>query len=959
MAERSKKIPVTEREFLWVQDDDKGEVVLHVGPTMVSPTAADRVVSDDGEGGFREDATNHTRKMIVVGDDQYCVLFNPLIERDNMPNGKFRQGRNEARPLRNGTRAMIPGPCSFYLWPGQRVEVRDAHELGSNQYLIVKAYGDVDQNAPYYDITVRSAGIRTAIAEDVGKLNQNTEEGSENSPQLEETEKVKIARGQLIVVRGLDTQFYIPPTGVDIVPDTSTDGRGQRISADIAQRLLQQARDNKEREQIRQEIGLNEMDDEASSDAYGKGSGRRKKEAQAVVDQGVRTRQRASKPIGALGGLMEPPAEQAQASYTMDYVELDQGLVQSVSTSPLALRQLEQEARKARLIREAVVLGEKEFCIILDADGKRQVKVGPARVFPGPYDTFLVKGSRNRIYDAYELLPHRALWLRVISEIRRDELQKRLPDGIKLDKDIYRPGDEILIYGVNTFFFPFNEIEVLSPHTGEAVLGNNHDQVFVEALGIDQKSGIYVRDLETGEARLVRGKRSYLVDPRKEVHITRNVPAEDWNLWIASSESHKYAHSPIVTPWALSINIPHNHAVLATSANGQRVIEGPCVELLEYEEKLVCLTLSTGRPKTDERLLRTCYLRTSGNRISDIINVETRDFVKLDIEVSYSVTFRPEAKAQWFTHENYVQVLVDHMRSLVRSRLRTIALMELWPKIPQILRDTILGEKPEDQARPGRYFPENGMHVSEVEVLSSAILDPKIAELMYQMQRQSVSLQIGDREAQEQLLSAQLRDQIEIAKLNLEHEQKRRDLQHKETLHSLEHTLSLTVAKQREELSKLQEELQQQRHLRALEAKLQQNALTQKSAIEQLLLEAENKAKAHALLHEEERLHLEAMRQIDIKVLEAQAAAVSAQHQAVQPGLVEAMTSLGDKIMLAEVAKNMNLISLFQGKDVGTILSQVLGGTRVLGTLDKLLEQYPSPPQAEEPTTKSESKSKK
>ena len=44
MNERtSRKIPVTERQFLWVQDDDKGEVTLHVGPTMVSPTAADRV----------------------------------------------------------------------------------------------------------------------------------------------------------------------------------------------------------------------------------------------------------------------------------------------------------------------------------------------------------------------------------------------------------------------------------------------------------------------------------------------------------------------------------------------------------------------------------------------------------------------------------------------------------------------------------------------------------------------------------------------------------------------------------------------------------------------------------------------------------------------------------------------------------------------------------------------------
>lgn len=38
MAERtSRKIPVTERQFLWVQDDDKGEVVLHVGPPWSRP----------------------------------------------------------------------------------------------------------------------------------------------------------------------------------------------------------------------------------------------------------------------------------------------------------------------------------------------------------------------------------------------------------------------------------------------------------------------------------------------------------------------------------------------------------------------------------------------------------------------------------------------------------------------------------------------------------------------------------------------------------------------------------------------------------------------------------------------------------------------------------------------------------------------------------------------------------
>jgi hypothetical protein len=52
------------------------------------------------------------------------------------------------------------------------------------------------------------------------------------------------------------------------------------------------------------------------------------------------------------------------------------------------------------------------------------------------------------------------------------------------------------------------------------------------------------------------------------------------------------------------------------------------------------------------------------------------------------------------------------------------------------------------------------------------------------------------------------------------------------------------------------------------------------------------------------------------------------------------MTALGDKLLLTEVAQNMNLVSLFKGKDVGTILGEVLGGTKVMPTLRGLVEQY-------------------
>src|SRR6185369_17243200 len=164
---------------------------------MVSPTAADRVVIDDGEGGLREDVSGRPQPMIELGDSQYAVLFNPLLENDGGPNGKFRAGRNESRPLRNGTRSMIPGPCSFFLRPGQRVDVRDAHELASNQYLVVKVYGEVDAGAPYFTVTARSAAITRATAETPIEAGASAVgEGAASD--------VVLKRGQLIVIRGLD-----------------------------------------------------------------------------------------------------------------------------------------------------------------------------------------------------------------------------------------------------------------------------------------------------------------------------------------------------------------------------------------------------------------------------------------------------------------------------------------------------------------------------------------------------------------------------------------------------------------------------------------------------------------------------------------------------------------------------------------------------------------------------------
>jgi len=858
------------------------------------------------------------------------------------PNGNFRPGRNESRTLRNGTRHMIPGPCSFYLRPGQEVEVRDAHELASNQYLVVKVYGEVDHSAPYYEITARSAAITAATAEDAT--------GAAAKVKLEEREAVGMTRGQLIVIRGLDTQLYIPPTGVDVVPDLSLGSDGNTLTVESARKILQG------RPQImastpplppRAEIAeaqeeLQDYEDERDEEAYDRPRRReapqRKADRFAGVEQAARVRQVVQRPPPppALSASPTGMTPQAQAEPVLSDDDL-----QSLLQSDVHRQALERHVRQARLVRQAVVLGEKEFCVVIDADGKRQIKVGPARVFPGPYDSFMTKGSNHRIYFAYELLPQRALWLRFISAISRDKLERKLPRGVELDREVYYPGDEMIITGINTFFFPFIEAEILHPLTGQPHFGNDHADVFIEAIGIDQKSGIYVRDLMTGEARLVRGKQSYLVDPRKEVHITRTIPPDEWNLWIGVNESHKATHAPVTTPWAISINVPHNTAVLVSSAEGHRVVEGPCVELLEYDERLVPLSLSRGTPKSDKNPLRTCYLRTVGNVVSDVIRLQTSDFVEVDIRVSYRISMDQEHKTRWFNHEDYVGMVCDHLRSLVRRSCRQTNLTDLWPRIPDVVRDIILGERTES-GRRGRLFAENGLWVSEVEVLDSSILDDEVGDFLETVQRESVSIQISDRQAAEKLRSDKLRHDFDLQRLVMRKEAQEKQAENDAALRDLEHRAQMVVANHQEEVARTLATLGAEREALALTARLARLEQENHSNAQRLAEKQRATVEAERLAHEEEQAHRRALAEIEQALVAAHANATVAERQAVQPALIEALTALGDKEILSQVAANMNLVSLFKGKDVASLFADIVGGTKLKRTITTMLPE-PSP----------------
>lgn len=272
-----------------------------------------------------------------------------------------------------------------------------------------------------------------------------------------------------------------------------------------------------------------------------------------------------------------------------------------------------------------------------------------------------------------------------------------------------------------------------------------------------------------------------------------------------------------------------------------------------------------------------------------------------------------------------------------------MALSLLWPQISQVLRDTILGPRTEgSEGRKGRFFAENSMLVTEVEILQADIEDSVIAELMRSVQRESVTLAIGDRQATEKFASAQLRADIERKQLELALAARQREAQLADLVRRLKHEAQLAELRERELLAEEQMKLLAEREAHEAQLRIAREAMLVNAQIETLTKQASAKATANMTLHQEEVEHQSRLRGLEISLLQAQSSAAVAERTAVQPQLVEALTALGDKALLGEVARNMNLVSLFRGKEAGEILKEVIGGTRFVPALADALSGKPA-----------------
>jgi len=655
MEDKKGDLVLSQGMYAFIQDGTQGNVEVIVGPFKTSLSDTDKLVSYDPKTSKFVPCDTKMEAILAwtkATEGQYIELVNPQFDSDTFnrhPGSKSKQ----SAILSVGKKINISGPETFALYPGQLARVIDGHQLKSNEYLIARVYNDKE--------------VRENIEKSVVITNQE-EEGEK-----EIFDKENLVTGKLIVIKGTDVSFFIPPTGMEVIP---TEGN----------------------------------------------------------------------------------------SY----------------------------------IRKAETLEMLEYCILLDENGEKRFVNGPAVVFPKPTENFVEKEGKRK-FKAIELNDNMGLYIKVIANYKEDKTE-------------YKAGEELFITG--------KETKIYYPRPEHSIVTYDGQDPIHYATTVPDGEARYVLDKENGKIDLIRGPLMLLPDPRKKVIIKRildrksiavmfpgnteaiehndelakislmNSPETLSRGYVASAvysnaikgtlgaegssgpaafsdelkRKSSYTKPRTVTldtkyDGAVTINVWPGYAVQVISKKGDRRVEiGPKVIMLEYDETLEILELSTGKPKHDHDLLKTAYLQISNNIVSDIIEAETTDMVNLKIRLSYRVNFEESHSKNWFTVSNYVKLLTQNIRSILRNTIKKVTVDEFQKNGVDLIRDTILGKSVEKGAkRAGRKFDENGMTIYDVEVLQINIDDQEIDSLLKDVQKKTIqnNLKFMSLKQDEELFKAQ------------------------------------------------------------------------------------------------------------------------------------------------------------------------------------------------------------
>jgi len=814
---RQSDLVLAVNEYAFVLNKSTGVIQSHVGPLVVTVSQQEALVVFDAKTKrFVETSDSNRAKQLFTSAPEgwYVVLKNPCEE------GIYPEaGKRNSTPasMKIGVKVNISGPTSFALFPGQMARVIRGHKLRTNQYLLARVY----------DADAAMKSMKSATVLDA--------EGN-----AKDVSKETYFAGQLLVIKGTEVSFYIPPTGIEVLPN-----------------------------------------DTNGEDPY---------------------------------------------------------------------------------VREAVTLERLEYCILKDEDGQKLYAHGPNVVFPSPTQTFVQTPQKGVIFRALELSPISGIYVKVIEAY--EENGKKHPIG-----------EELFITGNNQMIYYPRREHALIQYDGKYM---HH------AIAIPEGEGRYILDRIKGTVKMVKGPVMYLPDPRFEVVVKRvlsakecetfypgNREALEYNLGLSEQNMERQARNGktnkadminnaystanqndtlaifaananisrgvsytkprtivLDTKYdgVVAINVWTGYAVNVVSKSGKReTIIGPATRLLEYDETLEIVNLSTGKPKTTDKLISTAYLRIDNNKVSDIVTVQTKDFVDVQLRLSYNVNFLPEHKDKWFSVDNYIKHMCDRERSLLKREAKKYSIEEFYANAADIVRRVALDksenkekDKGESILPAGRFFAENGMLVTDVEVLGVQV-EAQIAKMMEAHQKEMIQKTLD--------LSDATRKAEMVEKL-AEYERREAELEYETSMHNLE----LRQKTEEEKLKNQAEIANMKRAEESAAAKAKADMQPIFDAIQKAQL-ARDKAADDAKIATEKELAA-----IEKAKGDAYAKQIVEMLTAIQPGLVEAMQGQTNANLMNGICATLAPEAIANGESVSAAVTRLIKGTPMESIIEKFCE---------------------
>lgn len=817
-----KDLVLSINEYAYVLDRTKGNVLCHVGPTKTSLSQSDELVRFDSRSKkFLPCGYNEAISLFASAPENwYLVLKNPTKSGRRPTVGT---SNNLPEDIEVGRKINIPGPVSFALYPGQMAKVVKGHALRTNQYLLARVY----------DAASASAEGGQVIDAD----------GNVVIP-----EKKDYVNGQILVIKGTDISFYIPPTGIEVIPLQNND--------------------------------------------------------------------------------------------TLGY------------------------------IRDAVTLERLEYCILKDEDGNKRYVHGPEVVFPEPTESFVTSPKGGYIFRAIELSKISGIYVKVIAEYADD------------DGTIHPVGEELFITGDNQMiYYPRPEHAIIN--YDEKIL--HHAIAIPEGEGIyvmnrmngeiktvrgpamylpDPRTEVVVkRKLSQRECNLwypgnqtALAYNAGLTEKSLEKAIAKSVKAATANLDSSTATAYSVSNSvsninrefqtlaylesnagisrgtSYTKPRTItldnkydgvvSLDVWTGYAVNVVSKNGTRkVVRGPQTILLDYDQTLEELQLSTGKPKTTDKVEHTVFLRYENNKVSDIISVETKDFVECSVKVSYCVDFDPAYMDSWFSVDNYVKYLCDRIRSLLKREVKKHTIEDFYQNYSDIVRNIAIdysGNTTSEKAsnkHEGRFFRENGMFVKDCEVLSLTV-ESEIAEILESHQRDMVekSLELSDAEAR-----------VKVAEALFDAEKKENELASTKLINRM----NLQGEEARRKLE-IQAEVNRKQEAEKQAAKQAEKDM-------QVLIDAIHEAEMTRKQKETDAniAEKQALANIEKAKQEAYAKTVADVMKSIQPDLVAAIQAQSDSKVFNSIATGIAPYAIGNGESAAEFVDRLLRGTTLEGIVNK------------------------